>query len=346
MAGRSSTYCEKVCLDNGSTNDIYNNGVSGFVSHAGDLVRIRSPRYASVEEVDYIANFYDQMEKAVHSSDGYNAQTGKHYSDYLDVESFARYYLLNEVVMNLDGGWSSFMLYKDSDSMDSKFYAGPAWDFDRSLFNPRFKKNMVIVPNEIYVSCEKGKIGDPLSGGLLYHLMKHEDFREIVKSCYYQEISPICHDFLERGYWDSLVENLHSEAEYENRMYGYRESKDYDAAVSRAIGFFSSRLDFLDWYFSKEEKDMVRVSINRTNSNNKKVYVYYPLGTAIYAPQLEIRYNKDPVCTLYYEGTDDIVKDGTVFQTSQNLELRKRDPNWREIQMRRIRKKLKKWWDK
>lgn len=327
-------------LDNSSTNNIYNNDVSGFVSHAGDLVRIRSPKYASVEEVEYISDWYDQMEKAVHSSDGYNSQTGKHYSDYLDVESFAHYYLLNEVLMNLDGGWSSFMMYKDSDSLNPRIYAGPAWDFDRSLFNPFFERNLIVLPNELFVCCEKGLITEPLSGGLLYHLMKHEDFKEIVKSCYYKEISPICHDYLERGYWDSIVDYLHVDAESDSQVEMF--SKDYDAAVSRAMDFFSSRLDFLDWYFSAEEKDMIKMTIPRPNSNNKKVYAYYPLGTEISTPQLEFPYNKAPFFTLYYEGTDDVVKEGTVFQTSQNLELRERNPKWREVQIRRIRKKLKK----
>lgn len=331
-------------LDNCGINSTYYKCVSGFVSQAGDPIRIRSPKYASPEEVEYIADVYDQMEKAVLASDSYNSQTGRHYSEYIDTESFARYYLLNELLMNLDGGMSSFMMYKDKDSLDSKIYAGPAWDYDIILNNPLFTKSELILPNEVYVGSEQATPENPHSGGLLYHLMKHEDFREIVKSCYYQEISLICHEYLEHSYWDSLADGLYSEAERDNQIYGYRVSKDYATAVSRTMDFFKERVEFFDWYYSAEESEMIRVAI--TKANNKKAYAYYPLGTAIHTPQLEWQFVRTPVCLLCYEGTDNVVKEGAVFQTPQHLEFRDRDPKWREIQWRRIRKMLNKWWNK
>ena len=272
-------------LDNCGINSTYYKCVSGFVSQAGDPIRIRVPKYASPEEVEYIADVYDKMEKAVLASDGYNSQTGKHYSEYIDMESFARYYLLNELLMNLDGGLSSFMMYKDIDSLDSKIYAGPAWDYDVTLNNPWFNKSELILPNEVYVGSEQATPENPHSGGLLYHLLQHEDFREIVKSCYNQEISLICHEYLEQGYWDSLVDALYAEAERDNLLYGYRVSKDYTTAVARTMSFFKERVEFFDWFFSAEDSEMVKVAI--TKANNKKAYAYYQLGTAIHIPQLE-----------------------------------------------------------
>lgn len=123
-------------LDNSGLSWIYFKSVSGFVSDAGDPIRIRSPKYASPNEVDYIATLYNQMEAAIMAEDGYNSETKMHYSEYIDVASFARYYLLNELLLNQDGGFVSFFMYKNSDSIDSKFYAGPVWDFDKSLSSP------------------------------------------------------------------------------------------------------------------------------------------------------------------------------------------------------------------
>ena len=323
-----------------STMGMFDSSVSGFVSDAGDPIRIRSPKYASSEEVTYITDLYNQMEKAVLAQDGYNPQTGKHYSEYIDVESFVHYYLLNEILMNYDGGCASFMMYKDTDAIDPKIYAGPAWDYDRILWNAAFGTTFIILPNELYVGCERKREDGLHSGGLLYRLMQHNDFQENVKSCYNKEIGPICHEYLESGYWDSLVENLYSEVERDNQVYKSRNSKDYEAAVSRTMDFFSDRVDFFDWFFSTKENERVKLTITKPDGN--KVFVYYPLGTAIYTPQTELQNNGSPVCELYIEGTDDLVKDGTVFNTAQNLELRLRKPNWREIQMRRIRRKFKK----
>ena len=327
-------------LDNSGTNELYCRSVSGFVSAAGDPIRIRSPKYASPEEVEYIAGLYDQMEAAVLAPDGHHPETGKHYSDYIDVGSFARYYLLNEILLNYDGGWTSFMMYKDSDYIDPKIYAGPAWDFDRTLGNPWFLKG-VKLNNRFIVNGKRGIDGEPHSGGLLYHLMQHDDFVAVVKSCYEQEIGPICHDYVEAGCWDSIAENLYAEADKDNRLYGTRYSVDYEEAVSSTIDFLRQRIDFFDWFYSTEESERVKVTVFL--SNNKKTYAYYPLDKPINTPQAEVRTNHDPVYELYYAGTDSIVKDGTVFHETRNLELRKRDPNWREVQMRRIRKKLEKY---
>ena len=49
----------------------------------------------------------------------------------LDIDSFAKYYLLNEYAKTLDFGMSSvFFFYKDG-----KLYAGPPWDYDLALGN-------------------------------------------------------------------------------------------------------------------------------------------------------------------------------------------------------------------
>ena len=58
---------------------------------------------------------------------------GKRWSDILDADSATRYYWTQEFFKNLDSSTTSTYFYKDSDSVDSKLYAGPAWDFDNSL---------------------------------------------------------------------------------------------------------------------------------------------------------------------------------------------------------------------
>lgn len=326
-------------LDNSGLISQYNKSVSGFVSDAEDYIRIRSPKYASPQEVEYIAKRYNEMERAVIATDGIHPETGKHYSEYIDIESFARYYLINELLRNPDGGWASFMLYKDTDSIDSKIYAGPAWDYDRILDNPKFQGKINIPYNAFYVNREKGKTGYAHSGGLLHHLCKHEDFQQVVKNCYMNEISPICHSYIAENPFDSLFSLLFHEADQDNMIYQTRLSKDYETAVIRVTDFLRKRIEFLDWYYSSTEDERVLVTYTL---NGKKDILYYPVGKAIEAKQLEILYNHTPVYELYYAGTDSIVPDGTIFLTSQEIELRKRPPTKREVQIRRVRKKLTK----
>lgn len=328
-------------LDNTGPQPPYQRSISGFVSNAEDNIRILSPKYASPKEVDYIAECYNEMESAVLASDGIHPETGRHYSEYINVESFARYYLLNELLRNLDGGWASFMLYKDTDSIDSKFYAGPAWDYDRILNNPGFQENSIAFTNEFFIDEKRGEVGVAHSGGLLHHLCKHEDFQQSVRECYLGEISPACHHYLEESPFDSLGSLLYHEANRDNMEYKTFHSTNYESAIKRATAFLRERIAFFDWYYSSTEEGCVFVYYTLPNDRYRKFY--YPLGEAVYAPQLtDIVYNHDPVYALYYPGTDSLVPDGTVFYSPQKLELRQRKPTKREVQTRRIRKKLAK----
>ena len=319
----------------------YSTSLSGFVSAANDNIRIRSPKYASAQEVNYIAELYNEMESAVLAPDGINPKTGRHYSEYIDVESYARYYLLNELLLNWDGGWASFMMFKDTDAIDPKFHAGPAWDYDRTLNNNHNENGLASFPNELFVCEKKGRIDIASSGGLFYYLCQHDDFQQIVRECYLKEISMVCHNYLEKCPLESLVVLLSHDADRDNDVYGTRRSADYESATKRTIDFLYERIAFFDWYYSSMEAGHVLVYYEWSYQRN--LIFCYPLGEAINAPQLtKAEYNHDPIYALYFPGTDSLVPDGTVFHTPQKLELRKRKPTEQEVQMRRVKKKLSK----
>ena len=68
----------------------------------------------------------------------------------IDINSFAKYFLIQEYTANLDAYWS-IRMYKDKN--DDKFYFGPVWDFDLALDNdgriyPINKKNQFIFEYE------------------------------------------------------------------------------------------------------------------------------------------------------------------------------------------------------
>ncbi|MBR5535788.1 MAG: CotH kinase family protein [Clostridia bacterium] len=63
---------------------------------------------------------------------------GKSYLEYIDMDSFARYFFHQEFVRNGDCGISSTYFYKDKDSKDPLIYAGPIWDNDRAYINQKY----------------------------------------------------------------------------------------------------------------------------------------------------------------------------------------------------------------
>ena len=108
---------------------------SGFVTSRGQAIAIDGPEYASKAQVEYIRSFVQDMEDAIYSDTGYNNK-GKHYSHYLDEDSFIIAYLVQEISENIDATYSSFYLWKDSDlTGDGRLHFSPAWDFDLAYNN-------------------------------------------------------------------------------------------------------------------------------------------------------------------------------------------------------------------
>ena len=60
---------------------------------------------------------------------------GRSYLEYIDIDSFVRYYFHQEYLMNSDNGRGSTFMYKDRDSIDPLLHAGPVWDHDRIFEN-------------------------------------------------------------------------------------------------------------------------------------------------------------------------------------------------------------------
>ena len=338
-------------LDNSGQNWQYYSSISGFVSDAGDPIRIKSPKYASLEQVNYISNFYNEMEAAVMSASGYNETTGKHYTEYLDISSFARYFLLQEITLNPDGGVFSFLMYKDAGD-SSKMQAGPVWDFDRGL--RRYDSN--ILPfNTLLTSIKKKSLEKaPYSGGLFYWLWQHDDFKEatirtfigemhkhIIDSCRWQKQA------------DSLISLLYQDAEY-NRM-RYHDScknyaEEYRHIAEKTKEFLIERDNFLYWLWTTDSADIVEVPIKgttnpRSTTIEREHTLYGNKTDGVVLPQFEweIYYNNDPKFLGYYiSGTDSLLQTNQPIFEDLCVEARWDYPNWFEIQYRRFNKKIRK----
>jgi len=69
---------------------------------------------------------------AIRSDTGYNSK-GKYYTDYIDIESFAKMYLMFEYVKSYDVCAGSILFHRDGTGDDDKLIAGPLWDLDNAM---------------------------------------------------------------------------------------------------------------------------------------------------------------------------------------------------------------------
>jgi CotH kinase protein/Chitobiase/beta-hexosaminidase C-terminal domain len=81
-------------------------------------------------QADFLQNYMTEFLEAIAEDDFTNRNTGKHYSEYIDVPKFIDHNLLVALTKNVDGLRLSAYFHKD---IDGKVAAGPIWDFDRSM---------------------------------------------------------------------------------------------------------------------------------------------------------------------------------------------------------------------
>ncbi len=158
-------------------------GIDYFVCE-GKNFTIKSPEVEPDkmgEYIAYIKEYLTQCFQALDSND-YDLVT-----QYIDVNSFADSYLLNELFKNRDVDYSSFYMYKDK---DAKLCSGPVWDYDQSAGN---SSNVAIAndSNSLYVK-----------DGIFYSkLLKYTEFKQIVSTKLAK-------------YHDEIVETIISEIDY------------------------------------------------------------------------------------------------------------------------------------
>lgn len=114
--------------------DFRQDGHTMFTAVDNLPVVFQSPEEPAPAQEAYIKGYLDQFEAVLHSANFADPVTG--YAAYIDVDSFVRWYIVNEIFSNVDANmWSSCWMYKPR---DGKLFMGPLWDFDLAAGNVNY----------------------------------------------------------------------------------------------------------------------------------------------------------------------------------------------------------------
>lgn len=86
-------------------------------------LRYHSPENLSNAQLQWLTEEFKAINSAIYSPD----KTSTEWEEYVDVESMARFFILQEIMDNPDGFHGSFYLHKDL-ADNAKWIAGPIWD--------------------------------------------------------------------------------------------------------------------------------------------------------------------------------------------------------------------------
>ncbi len=164
----------------------YKQEASAYTTKKGNVLVMKSPEYASVNQMEYVSQKLQAFENAIFAKDGKDPDTGLHYTEIVDLSSLVHKYLIEEYSKNYDGNSSSQYFYKPADSVSPLFYAGPVWDYD-STFGSYAQEH-----NAAKVLSGQGLWIATASGGTLWWpaLYKQKDFLAAVKKTWKAELKP------------------------------------------------------------------------------------------------------------------------------------------------------------
>lgn len=143
---------------------------------------VKSPEYNSAGMIEYISRYMaDLYRYCLDSNKGRN--DGTELPEMIDMESFARFFLVNEWFGNNDVWTSSTYVYKPRG--DEKLYAGPIWDCDSTMHKYNGKDSY-----DVWFATRDGL--EPLAD----QMFRMPVFKEKVKEIYEKEFRPVIFDIL------------------------------------------------------------------------------------------------------------------------------------------------------
>lgn len=194
---------------------------------------IRSPKDTTEEAHDYIADYVNRAAESITK-----AADSDEYLDYIDVNSFAKLFIMNEISNDPDGNALSTYFYKADRTDQTKLTAGPVWDFD--------------------IAFDNDERGDDILGSNY----GEEWFQDLYRSeAFRAEVAGVLRDIMEEKYekystqyFDDIKAYL--EPSWRMNEIRWKEKRGYIASV---YPDFDGTLGYLEYYFMTRLENLNQV---------------------------------------------------------------------------------------
>ena len=181
------------------------------------------------ENIKIFMDKYNKMEEAI------NVQDFDSLKEIIDIESFAKYYIISEFASSFDAVRSSLFFYMDG--YDDKIHIGPLWDFDVTYgIKEEYNDTSKFIIRDDLINYDKKSV-------LFYKLLQDEEFSDYVKNIW-KEIGR--DTYLEEiKLLDNKVSYLEKSANYNNNHWN---RLDYGVSVDRFIKWLNERYEYFNDY--------------------------------------------------------------------------------------------------
>ncbi len=211
---------------------------SYIATKAGQALRIHAPQSLSEEKLQSLEQTWQSVENAILAENGTDSATGKGWKEVIDAESWVKKYLVEEIFGSGDACFISQFFWKNAGGTDDRVYAGPVWDFDRSM-GLSFMWELVC-PQTMYAN--RLKVKDGFDAPWFHALYQKEEFRERIAELYETEFLPrLDRLFSERIF--EYADRIERAGEMNRQRWGI--DQDVRSEAEYISEFMKQRMDFL-----------------------------------------------------------------------------------------------------
>lgn len=195
-----------------------------------------SPEVLSSEQLSYISTLIETIIASLYTDEPDNPQWTK----YLDVTSAAKYYIIQEILDNIEGYHGSCYLYKDRGEHE-KLMFGPVWDFGSAYF-----RALDAAAPQKFVYDNDTKQRHFITGLVRFPVFQAE-VKRLWRTFYKQE--PY---YRVLGHCDEFIKSIAPAADSDNRRWPEGESQWFEVHPTPFKNLLENRCRWLDSQWAQD----------------------------------------------------------------------------------------------
>lgn len=234
-----------------------------IMEHNGNPIvfTYKSPEELSQKQKDYLTRQMNELNDAIYTKEKEDASK---LLELLDIESAAKYYIVQEMMDDCESYHGSCYLYKDRGE-DTKWHFGPVWDFGNSF--ARRDKNFIYV-NPAFNQTWIGE------------LAKFPVFQEKVESLWKDrvanQIEPVMNNI------DQFINLISRASEINDKIWSEYAKDDLERRADDFKNLFTKSVKWLGKKWNQEPELPVDVYLLGTFNNWQPVLPFEYIGEGIY----------------------------------------------------------------
>ena len=208
-----------------------------YVTDRDVAMEIAEPKHYDEEQYDEIAENVQAMEDALFAE-------GKGWKSYMDADSWAKRYLIDQFSGNFDADKLSSYCYAKEENGHYKFYGGPVWDYDKAFM----QEDSEDVPYLFAAAAEyrRRNVYTPY----YRQLLNKEGFRRKTAKIYRTKFKPLLDELAESG-----LDELASEIRIASAN-NFQRCQPFDPPVGYTHESLTSALSAMRLYIKERIRQM------------------------------------------------------------------------------------------